>query len=328
MRFLFITECSPLIGTGHVMRSITLATAIRQLGHDVIFHGDGLCEWGKSALIEMSFQVSSGNLIAETAMCDLAIMDGYSFDSNLMRRVMKSTRLAVIEDFMHREIQCDILLDPNIGGEPSFFKGGDIEFGHYIGGSSFVTLTESVSEETPVSPNNKAKSLLISFGGSDPSFASENALKQLIASPLVFEKVALVVGPMIDKERRLGLEDQAAKLNVEVVGPLSSLAPLYREFRWAIGAGGTSAYERVFQMIPSLNLVTQSNQERLANKLSELGLAFTLDVRDGDFSGIIGALEAIMGPAMEQRLEEFQSGFRLGSGAANTAKELELHLNA
>jgi spore coat polysaccharide biosynthesis predicted glycosyltransferase SpsG len=327
MKFLLVTECSPLIGTGHVMRSITLGTAIRQLGHDVCFYPEWLCQWGQEAVVAQGFQISLEGLEEAAGMSQLTIMDGYNFDLNLMQRVMAKGPLAVVEDFLHRAIRCDVLLDPNIGAEATFFKSDTVEFNHYIGGSRFVTLSASVLNKSPAPPKSKSESLLISFGGSDPGFASENVLPHLIHSPDMFERVALVVGPMFGHDRKLELEAQVANSPIEIIGPLDSLGPLYRQFRWALGAGGTSAYERVFQMIPSLNLVTQSNQERLASKLSELGLALSLDVRSGDYSDTSSALEAIRDSMIEKRLEAFQSEFRDGDGATNIAKELETYLS-
>jgi len=147
MHIVFRTDASVQIGTGHVMRCLTLADALRDTGAKCIF----ICRLHKGNLVDLIHQRGHTSMTlatrtapsadaqdtlphevwlgsdwasdaAETAQClgllcvDWLIVDHYALDERwetILRPYCK--RLMVIDDLADRTHDCDLLLDQNLG---------------------------------------------------------------------------------------------------------------------------------------------------------------------------------------------------------------------
>lgn len=188
MRILFRCDASLDIGTGHVMRCLTLAEALRERGASCVFacrlHPGNLAEMLRErgfTVRELEFADSvneatapdTGSLegkhqtwlgadwrsdaqqalaIIEDAPVDWLIVDHYSLDYR-WQRVMRPAcrRLMVIDDLADRSHDCDLLLDQNFGREVGDYARLVPKHCKVLAGSRFVLLRPEFAALRPYS---------------------------------------------------------------------------------------------------------------------------------------------------------------------------------
>ncbi|SVE00262.1 uncharacterized protein METZ01_LOCUS453116, partial [marine metagenome] len=149
MKVLFRTDASPIIGTGHLVRCLTLAEELRCHGGDVSFicrthdgHYCDLVEKHRFCLYKLTSQPATSSALnnnsydswlgvpweidaAETLNVvtkiaepvDWLIVDHYAIDQRWERRLQSAVNsIFVIDDLANRQHQCDLLLDQNLTG--------------------------------------------------------------------------------------------------------------------------------------------------------------------------------------------------------------------
>ncbi len=150
MNIVFRVDASLLIGTGHVMRCLTLARALRERGHSCTFisreHPGNLncliesegfqvkrlpmefCQ--DNRLFHASWLGSSQSRDAEVCKKYISnlnpswlVVDHYGLDAHWERLTLpNSCRVLVIDDLADRAHFCDVLLDQNLGKDPKHYK--------------------------------------------------------------------------------------------------------------------------------------------------------------------------------------------------------------
>lgn len=212
---------------------------------------------------------------------DLAIFDGYGFNMDDFVHWGKVSKVAIFEDYPHRRVKCDLLIDANISlgqeltGE--LFEGAT----NTVSGPEFIILGDygEVADDSRELDSGLKPSLLLTFGGSDPMDFTSKIAERISGYKHLFSRIGIVIGPYFsDKEGKvLNLRDLLG--DVEVFVGLKGLIGTFSKFDAAVGAGGISAYERASVGLPSINLVTTENQSRVARGLEQAGLSLSLDVR-------------------------------------------------
>ena len=112
--------------------------------------------------------------------------------------------------------------------------------------------------------------MLIFFGGVDKDNLTARALKALTCTALECIAVDVVIGRQ--SPHKAEIEELAAKRpHTTLHWQLSSLAGLIARADLAIGAGGTTTWERICLKLPSLVVVVASNQLPFAQSLAKAG---------------------------------------------------------
>jgi UDP-2,4-diacetamido-2,4,6-trideoxy-beta-L-altropyranose hydrolase len=159
MYFIFRADSSIDIGTGHIMRCITLANALKAMGHECSFickqHSGNI----NSLIIENDFELHEleiaefqdsvifrpnmvrpkyyawigssldhdaklTNKILEKRAPDWIVVDHYALDVSWHKKVRGNTKnIMVIDDLANRHHDCEILVDQNLGRIESDYDG-------------------------------------------------------------------------------------------------------------------------------------------------------------------------------------------------------------
>lgn len=315
MKFLFVVEAGPKFGMGHLRRSLALADSIRELGVEVYLNTSRM----DSNLISMLGQQTSlpiqNNLLKDGAWN--IILDGYGIDPSEYKST--SNKVHLITDFHHIDFEVDTLIDPNIGGQ-YFSNLRGISFSNLYSGPEYVILGDSYLGKTEARDFVSFPKLLVTMGGSDPTNHTEIVLKQLLSFKQLFSEVGVVVGPFTKKLSRAIIESWAGELTIHDAP--KDLVELYSFYDVAIGAGGTSAYERVNRNMPSINLIALDNQERVSKQLEENNLAKSLDARIKGFELTEKCLGFLFSEAQTKKVRERGNIVIDGKGAERLAKLL------
>ena len=213
MLVFFRTDASTRIGTGHVMRCLTLAHALREIGYECVFihrtHqgnlADVIRERGFSVILLPQPDTTSGitadgdysawlgvsqEIDAEQSITaidgmqsDWMDVDHYSLDAEWETKLkMHVGKILSIDDIANRNHVSDVLLDQNFGSEQAKYKEYVKDDCTILAGSEYSLLRPEFQKWREISLKrrdtcNKLDSILISMGGVDTDNITGKVLK-------------------------------------------------------------------------------------------------------------------------------------------------------
>lgn len=301
MKVLFRTDSSLQIGSGHVMRCLTLAEALRAEGADCRFvcrdhpghlagliaeHGFPVSLLPAGSLSSTAINPKDGTrafysewLGADTltdAGQTLAAVDEDHFDwlvvdhyalgirwESTLRKVC--TRLMVIDDLADRRHDCNLLLDQNLGRDAKDYAKLAPKTCVFLVGPKYALLRPEFAALREYSFNRRKDAslqvLLVSMGGFDPQNVTGRILATLArCSPPVGCRVVVVMGlsaPYLDRVREAAGE---MPWPCDVRVNVRDMAQLMADSDLAIGAAGSTSWERCCLGLPSIIIPLADNQ--------------------------------------------------------------------
>jgi UDP-2,4-diacetamido-2,4,6-trideoxy-beta-L-altropyranose hydrolase len=316
LKIAFRTDASLQIGTGHVMRCLTLADALRERGASCTF----ICRPHSGHLLDMVTQrghnavaLPNGGTTTHHMPADLAhaawlgtdwqtdaqqtskalgnnsvdwlVVDHYALDHRWEQALRPHCQnLMVIDDLADRPHDCDVLLDQNLGRSVQDY-GGLLKphTATYIGPQYALLRPEfaqlrSQSMARRIQP--QLKHLLITMGGVDKDNATGQVLKALNACHLpTFLSITVVMGP--HAPYLADVQQQAAQMPwpTQVLVGVNAMAQLMVDSDLCIGAAGATSWERCCLGLPTIICVLAANQREIAAALESVGAALALDVQ-------------------------------------------------
>lgn len=286
-------DASLTIGSGHVMRCLTLADVLRERGGEIVF----ICrdQPGHLAAVigERGYPVQLLSESAEAAPvadwcshaawltvpwsqdaeetrqvldgfggCDWLIVDHYSLDRHWEARLQPvADRVMVIDDLADRTHTCDLLLDQNFYLAQQRYQGLVPEDCRLLLGPEFALLRPAFGALRQGLPerSGELKRILVFFGGVDGDNLTGRVLEALAEIPLVGIAIDVVVGahnPHRDRIAQLCRALPEATCHCQV----SNMAEMMASADLAICSGGTVTWERCCLGLPALVVAVAHNQ--------------------------------------------------------------------
>ncbi|MGR7920566.1 UDP-2,4-diacetamido-2,4,6-trideoxy-beta-L-altropyranose hydrolase [Zobellella denitrificans] len=312
MKIVFRADASLQIGTGHVMRCLTLAEALREQGAECYFicreHEGHLLELIRrkgfiAYVLEMTSSEQTSSLahgdwlgasqqqdaqactqLLKTITPDWLVVDHYALDiiwESALRPFCQ--QLMVIDDLADRHHDANVLLDQTFGRSKEDYQALVPPHCTLLCGAQYALLRPEFTAWREYSLRRRTAPLLhrllITMGGVDKDNATGLILTALQHSKLPAEcHITVVMGataPWLEV-----VQQQAAHmpwLTTVKVG-VNNMAELMANSDLAIGAAGATTWERCCLGLPTLMLVLADNQHQVACNLSKTG-AITL-IRD------------------------------------------------
>ncbi len=300
----FRTDGGTHIGSGHVMRCLNLAQSLRMHGAEVLFicqeqpgHLCGLisqrgfaveCLATASGLLvdDWISDAKATREILEARLgrkVDWLIVDHYRLDSRWERAVRElASRLMVIDDLCDRNHDCDLLLDQNLvpNMHDRYAKKIPVCCRQLLGPSYALLHPDYKKLHDYVKPHRETvERILIFFGGADRANFTDRALEAFIALDRSDIEVEVVIGASNRHGDAIRQKVQVQS-NVRVHSDLPSLAPLMSRADLAIGAGGSTHWERLCLGLPCLVVTLADNQRLVSQELHRLGVIELLGHHD------------------------------------------------
>jgi UDP-2,4-diacetamido-2,4,6-trideoxy-beta-L-altropyranose hydrolase len=304
------TDASLQIGSGHLMRCLTLAEELRQRGAEVSFicrshpgHLIGLLEAkgyavARLAAASQEYQEQHGDLThaswlavswqqdaADTIAAlgetrpDWLIADSYALDRRWEGKLRPLVgKILVIDDLADRPHDCDLLLDQNLYHSMERRYNGLVptHCDKLLGPKYALLRPEFLHARQALRKRDGVvKRVLIFFGGVDPTNETEKVLHALSGvSAQEFEVDVLVGGWSLRKNQVESFCAEHAAFHYHC--QVDNMAQLMAGADLAIGAGGTATWERCALGLPALVVTVAQNQVELATCGAEKGLFFYL----------------------------------------------------
>ncbi|MDH4393351.1 MAG: UDP-2,4-diacetamido-2,4,6-trideoxy-beta-L-altropyranose hydrolase [Aquabacterium sp.] len=345
LRVAMRADAGPVLGSGHVMRCLTLAAALRErgalvhfvcrggagnLGSRITADGHGLTLLG-DALSPEQDALHSRAALAEAwggAGCDLLLVDHYGLGAAWQQALRPACRhLGAIDDLADRAHDVDLLLNQNLGRAASDYTALLPAAAVRLVGPQFTLLRPEFAAERAASLARRAsggwRQLLVSLGGADPHQGTLRCLQALAACPLPPDAlVTVVLGALaLSRPSILALLPGlpfATRLLVDVADMAGPLA----DADIAIGAAGGSAWERCCLGLPSLLVVLADNQRPGTQALHAAGAALSLGGATGLAERLPAALRQLAEPGRLPAMSAAAAAITDGQGAARVADAL------
>jgi UDP-2,4-diacetamido-2,4,6-trideoxy-beta-L-altropyranose hydrolase len=301
MRVAFRTDSSSQIGTGHVVRCLTLADALREQSVECQFvcreHVGNSMDHIRSrgyelhALPKADAKGSFDSDLAHASwlgvhwqtdadqtrqalgneVLDWLVVDHYALDHRWESALRSSCkRIMAIDDLADRKHDCDLLLDQNYGSSVERYRGlvpSDCAQCH---GPEYALLKPVYAErraQLPVRDGQVRRVLIYFGGGADTANLTHLAVQAFQAPELAHIELDIVVGASYAYQSSLeGLVAQRGKATIHQQIP--DLADLMANADLAIGAGGATTWERCCMGLPSIVISIAENQRPACEALS------------------------------------------------------------
>lgn len=296
MQIVFRTDASVQIGTGHVMRCLTLADGLRSEGADCVFICQGLTghlldlilERGHHAMLldtTESFQTDATN--SQRAIgsrpVDWLVVDHYALDHR-WEKVMRSFchKLMVIDDLADRRHDCDLLVDQNLGRAAEDYDKLLPHHANTLIGPRFALLRPefaALREESLARRKQPwLQHLLITLGGVDKNNLTSDVLQTLRICNLPTDlRITVVMGTHAPWLKQVHATAEAMPRRTQVLVNVNDMARLMTDSDLVIGAAGGTAWERCSLGLPSLVITAAENQRGGAVALQKNGAAYLIE---------------------------------------------------
>lgn len=325
----FRADASTEIGTGHVMRCLTLADALRSGGAETLFISRDLpghlqdlvlarghrtvllpppsssvaapspppphAAWLKVPVAQDRDQTAA--VIAEHGAGWL-VVDHYAIDARWqmpLRRRQPGLRLLVIDDLADRPHDCELLLDTSQPDGAERYRPLLPPACQALLGPRFALLRpQFAAARAQVRPRDgQLRRILVFYGGSDPDNLTAQTLAAIAhVAPAV--AVDVVLGRNTSPAQRQQIEQSCAQLaQVTRHIDVDDMAALMARADLAFGAAGVTTWERACLGLPTLTVTVALNQRGVAAAAAQRGILSWLgDAHEVTVSVLSQALRA------------------------------------
>lgn len=280
LRILFVCAAGPSIGGGHVMRSITLARALQARG--------AVCAFLATPAVERVLEAFAPDMARadNDEDFDALIFDHYGLSADDHRALTKGRPSLALDDLADRPLAVDLVLDSGPDRKPEDYAGLVAPNTRLLLGPAYAPVrpafaalrAEALARRAERGP---VRRILVSLGLTDVGGVTGRVAALL--SPLAPEAgLDLVLGggaPSLPALWALAAQDPRVTLHVDT----QHMPELVLNADLAIGAGGSTTWERCVLGLPALTLILADNQSPSARALDALGASPCLDVADPGF---------------------------------------------
>lgn len=313
-------DASTSIGSGHVMRCLTLAHRLKK---------------EKNAKVVFAMRVLPGNLIGvvekqgfevlqlppanqkyslsgyglwltvpidvdaqqiievlqhyfQEHSCDAVdrlIVDSYALDEQWELMLRPYCReIMVIDDLANRRHDCDILLDQN------FYLNKDVRYAGLVPehckmllGPEHALLREEFYEAKKHlrKRDGNIENILVFYGGSDLTNETEKAIEALVQLHDEGYNFTVDVITGVSNSRRGKIEKICSKYHfLHYYCQVSNMAEFMNKADLMLGAGGSTTWERLYMELPALVTAVAENQIQGCEDCSQVGIIEYLGIND------------------------------------------------
>lgn len=338
-------DASPTIGTGHVMRCLAVAEALRDQGHEALFaavestpaidrrlSADGFRHVSIAGPVGQAADLAATRSLLRREHGTAVMLDGYRFgEAYRVGLQAAGARVLAWDDLGDgTPLHADLVVNaaPQAAALPyeAMAPGAVL-----LLGPGYAPLRREVrlAAQEPRRSIADRPVLLVTFGGSDPLGLTGPVVQALALKRPDGCRIVAVVGGS-NPQANVVAEEVAALaadgVTVEIDCP--RMGALMADCGLAVSAGGGTMGELAALAVPTLLVVTADNQAMASGDAAELGWCTAVDARSCDpakaaavIAGRALALWSDVG--QRQRMQDAASALPLdGDGAVRIASAL------
>lgn len=377
VRIVFRADASLQLGSGHIMRCLTIADAlkapgvkcqfisrahtghlmevIRQRGYEVISLAAPLLQSFSTSqnfaggteesepppphepmhagFLGVTWQADAQETVAALLgrLPDWLVVDHYALDRRWEEVVATCCKkLMVIDDLADRSHLCDLLLDQNLGRQPNDYAALVPTYCRVLTGPEYALLRPEFAALRTYSLQRRQgdpaiHQLLITMGGVDKDNVTGQVLQALNSCDLPSEcRITVVMG--LTAPWLQNVQELAAQMpwRTEVVVNVDDMAQRMSDSDLAIGAAGSTAWERCCLGLPTLMVVLAENQQLGAYALEAVHGAILIDTLSSIATQLPTAIIALINSDLQSKMSLAASAVTDGHGVQKILRAMRV----
>lgn len=316
-RILFVANAGPEVGGGHVMRCITLARALGERGADCAF----VCTPAVAALLEVfgpeipreeatSLEPDDIADALTGVRFDAVVFDHYGLSRSHHEALAKGRSTLVIDDLADRPLAANLVLDSGPGRQASDYALLTDDRTRLLLGPEYAPVRPEFAHlrNTALARRGgEVRRVLVALGLTDVGGVTARVVERLRQrlSGVALDVVLGAGAPSLPGLLKIASRDPRMTVHVDT----QEMAQLILDADFAIGAAGSSIWERCVLGLPSAILVLAQNQQGAAAALAEREAALVIDANADN-------LDARMDRAIVRLMTDARLRARLSAASA------------
>lgn len=295
MDIAFRVDSGRVLGSGHVMRCLTLAHELKK-SHRIVF----ICATIDGHMIDqikdngfevyslpnLSIKTNTSNSyqvydwrkdshetinVLKNLNIDCLIIDHYMIDTRWESMIKGYTKfIVIIDDLANRKHNCDILIDQNFYLQfQNMYENLVPKNAQLLLGESYVLLRDEflINKKKPI---QSIKSIFVYFGASDLSNETKKIIKAYTQKKYNY-KLNILLGYSNPYKNEIIRKYQSVE-GIKMLDHNNKVSKLMLESDIAIGAGGSTTWERCCIGLASVVVTVAENQFIPMKELEEKGV--------------------------------------------------------
>ena len=337
MNVLIRADGNEKIGSGHIMRTKSIATELKGLGAKVLY---ALADERGKRLINNEFQsvILSSNYeclddeintlrsVIKEQEIKLILLDSYFVTPKYFKELKKLAKVAYIDDLDAFAYECEALINYGAFFDKNEYKARqNLAKKHFLG-SEFAPLRAEFGSTQKSSKNTQKKQVLLTTGNTDllgimprllEAFLSDESLKNL--------EFLAISGAFNEHENKL-LALSAKHKNIKVLKSPENMAQIMAEADFVLSAGGSTLYELASLAKAVICFSIAANQNNIKSWAEAVAMLYAGDAKADSHSVVarsVNLLKSLLNDEnLAKTLGQKAHFFVDGKGAIRLAKEL------
>ena len=337
MNVLIRADGNEKIGSGHIMRTKSIAAELKGLGAKVLY---ALADERGKKLINNEFQsvVLSSNYeclddeinalssVIKEQKIKIILLDSYFVTPKYFKELKKLAKVAYIDDLDAFAYECEALIRYGAFFDKNEYKARqNLAKKHFLG-SKFAPLRTQFRNSQKSSKNTQKKQVLLTTGNTDllgimprllEAFLGDESLKNL--------EFLAISGAFNEHENKL-LALSAKHKNIKVLKNPENMAQIMREADFVLSAGGSTLYELASLAKAVICFSIAANQNNIKSWADTGAMLYAGDAKADSHSVVaksVNLLKSLLNDEnLAKTLGQKAHFFVDGKGAIRLAKEL------
>lgn len=284
---LFRADGNPQIGSGHIMRCLSLADAFGDLGQAVVFVTADDCFQSairsrgyECVILHTQYDRMEDELprflpLLQKLRPSCVLLDSYFVTPGYMPAVRREAPLVYIDDLNAFDYPADLVVNYTLYGKKLPYP----ENKRYLMGPQYALLRKEFQNVPARRAAEQVRNVLLSTGGADFEHVALKCVQYLLGQPAGHIIYHVILGAMnqdIPEIERISAGRSCILLHRNV----TDMRSLMLQCDAAVSAGGTTLFELCACGLPTVTYVLADNQIMNAESFEESGLMlYAGDVR-------------------------------------------------
>lgn len=290
---LFRADGNAKIGTGHIMRCLSIADTFRKIGKDCTFvladtsmQETISARKYKTVILDSDYQFMDEETeklksVIKNMNPEMVIIDSYFVTKRYLESVKSMVRLIYIDDLGAFAYPADILINYNAYSSDIDYKNMYFEesasYPEVFLGVKYAPIRECFKNIPTKIQNQRCRNILISTGGSDLIHLAVDFVRFMKGNKDTVDYHLLVGGMNPDKEEIYHLAGEIPNLHIHF--NVADMKTLISSCDLAVTAAGSTMYEISACGVPMITYIVADNQIPGAEAFEKMGMS----VSCGDF---------------------------------------------
>ncbi len=324
-------DSNEYIGTGHIMRCLSIAQCFKERGQEVLFvtadhKGDKLLRSIQTICLDsiwndLEKEIQQFSTLITDLNPDLLLIDSYYVTDKYIDALSQIVTVAYIDDFNATHLNLDFIINYNIYADTLNYSACSERKTVFLLGPQYAPLREEFANL----PGHSIKSVtdvMVSAGGSDPERITERIMEMICPRfpNIRFHFIVGALNPRLEAINKIAKENAIIHVNEQKMSALMQYCDI------AISAAGTTLYELCAAGIPTVTYILADNQFKAAEAFDRKSMM----INAGDCRGNIHFIDCLLKHLNELISDEQRrKGLSLemkkivdGNGAKRIANEL------